>query len=71
MYAAWSEPQTEDVGPCAGCSKAAQCAAKELACAAFALFADGAGAKRYALAPRQPTAERYKRIFGGHASPRV
>jgi hypothetical protein len=51
----------DPVSPCAGCSKAAHCGVG-LACEAFKqYFLSG----RETVAPRQPSAEIYRAIFGG------
>ena len=50
-------------GPCAGCRHAPACATG-LACEAFALFVHLAGERRWQSAPRVPTREIYRRIFG-------
>jgi hypothetical protein len=53
-----------DAGPCATCAWTAKCAAERLACTAFALFVEGANAKKIAAAARvDASAERYARIF--------
>ncbi len=54
-------------GPCPECPKASRCAAGGFACEQFALFTRFGGDKRWRVAPRQPSAEIYRRLFGATA----
>jgi hypothetical protein len=51
-------------GPCPGCARAVHCGAEALACEAFALFVRFGGRDRWKIAPRQPGADIYRRMFG-------
>jgi len=54
--------------PCDGCAQSGACAAKTLACAAFASFVDYGGAKWRGIEARSPSAAMYARIFQGAVS---
>jgi len=67
-----SAPDAENAlhgpAPCDACRFASRCGAESLACYPFALYAKGAGEARWRYAPRQPTGERFARIFGTEAA---
>lgn len=61
--------QPGDPAPCDGCPHATRCAARELACAAYRLYARGAGAMSWSMAQRvDPTRELYLRLFSASAA---
>lgn len=47
--------------PCDGCQHAQRCRVQRLACDAFVLFAAGGSRERWQIAPRQPSAEKYRK----------
>jgi hypothetical protein len=52
--------------PCDTCDRAPKCAARGLACSAFAQFVDGRSEVRWAQAPRtDASADRFAAIFAG------
>jgi hypothetical protein len=57
-------PEASVTPPCHGCRHAARCQAERLACEAYVLFKKvGGSPERWALAPRQPSPEIYKRAY--------
>ena len=53
--------------PCDDCRHAARCGAERLACDTFAYYARGVSEQKWRGLARQPTAERFTRIFGDAA----
>ena len=52
-----------DNPPCDSCPRTARCAARQMACSAFLLYAQGTGRVRWSLAPRtDPTREKFARV---------
>ena len=50
--------------PCDGCWQAERCRSEALACTAFAYYASNMSPARWKTAPRDPTRERFKALFG-------
>ena len=49
--------------PCEGCPFKRRCAARELACERFVMFASGDSRRRWELAPRAPTRAQFDALF--------
>lgn len=52
------------IAPCDACWHAARCRSECLACAAFALFMDGAKPPRWSAINRTPTRARFTELLG-------
>lgn len=54
---------TSDVTPCTGCHFSARCAAEQLACERFSMYAHNESRGRWIHAPMAPTRARFEALF--------
>jgi hypothetical protein len=54
--------------PCDDCPHRRQCGRARLACVAYAMFVRGASARRWKVAPRQPSRWQFERLFASEAA---